>query len=81
MTSRKKTENLSFEESLAELEAIVEQMEKGDLPLELALEKFERGIQLTKQSQHKLSQAEQKVRILLQQQGQAELIPFDEDKE
>ncbi|WP_343846398.1 exodeoxyribonuclease VII small subunit [Bowmanella denitrificans] len=78
MTSRKKTENLSFEQSLAELESIVKQMEGGDLPLEEALAQFERGIELTRHSQSKLSQAQQKVSILMEKQGQAELVPFDD---
>ncbi|WP_102795649.1 exodeoxyribonuclease VII small subunit [Bowmanella denitrificans] len=78
MTSRKKTENLSFEQSLAELESIVKQMEGGDLPLEEALAQFERGIELTRHSQSKLSQAQQKVSILMEKQGQAELLPFDD---
>ena len=81
MTSRKKTENLSFEESLAELETIVKQMELGDMPLEKALEHFERGIQLTRHSQQKLQQAEQKVQMLIEQQGQDKLVPLSPDEE
>lgn len=79
MTSRKKTENLSFEEALKELEQIVEQMEQGELPLEQALQQFERGVELTRLSQNRLRQAEQKVQQLLQQQGQAELVPFSDE--
>ncbi|GAA0366188.1 exodeoxyribonuclease VII small subunit [Bowmanella denitrificans] len=69
---------MSFEQSLAELESIVKQMEGGDLPLEEALAQFERGIELTRHSQSKLSQAQQKVSILMEKQGQAELVPFDD---
>ncbi|MDN4502612.1 exodeoxyribonuclease VII small subunit [Alteromonadaceae bacterium BrNp21-10] len=79
MTTRKKIENLSFEESLQELEGIVSQMEAGDLELDQALQQFERGILLARNSQTKLSQAEQKVKILMQQQGQAQLLDFDQD--
>jgi exodeoxyribonuclease VII small subunit len=79
MTSRKKSENLSFEEALKELEQIVEQMEQGELPLEQALQQFERGVELTRLSQNRLRQAEQKVQQLLQQQGQSELVPFSEE--
>ncbi|GGO73687.1 exodeoxyribonuclease VII small subunit [Bowmanella pacifica] len=81
MTSRKKTENLSFEQSLAELESIVKQMEGGDLPLDEALAQFERGIELTRHSQAKLHQAQQKVSILMDKQGQTELLPFEQPGE
>ena len=59
MTTKKDT--ASFEETLAELESIVDEMENGDLPLNKALEKFERGIALSRQGQKSLENAEQKV--------------------
>ncbi len=77
MTQDKKAENLSFEDSMQELESIVSAMEAGDMPLEEALTNFERGIQLANNSQQKLKQAEQKVDILLRQNGQNELKPFN----
>ena len=61
----KKTENLSFEESLSELETIVAQLEQGEVSLDDALKQFERGIKLVRQSQSKLEQAQQKVSILM----------------
>ena len=76
MTSRKKTENLSFEESMQELDSIVNQMEEGELSLEDALSRFERGVQLARHSQNKLKQAEQKVQILMGQDEQAPLADF-----
>lgn len=72
----KKTESLSFDAALSELEQIVQQLEQGDLPLETALKQFERGIQLARVSKQKLEQAEQQVQILLQQGGQEKLAPF-----
>lgn len=77
MTQNKKAENLSFEDSMQELETIVSSMEEGDIPLEEALTQFERGIQLANHSQQKLKQAEQKVDILLKQNGQEQLAPFN----
>ncbi|MCU7555769.1 exodeoxyribonuclease VII small subunit [Alteromonas sp. ASW11-19] len=74
-----KTPTPTFEESLSELEAIVNEMENGDLPLHTALEKFERGIKLSRQSQQSLEQAEQKVKILLSEQGQETLTPLKQD--
>ncbi len=72
----KRVDNLTFDATLDELEAIVQQMEQGELPLEEALKQFERGVQLVRAGQQKLSQAEQKVQILLTEQGEEHLAPF-----
>lgn len=72
----KKTDSLSFDAALGELEQIVDKLEQGDLPLEDALKQFERGIQLARVSKQKLEQAEQQVQILLQQDGEEKLVPF-----
>ena len=58
-----------FEQSMRELEALVERLERGDLPLEEALKQFERGVALTKNCQAALKAAEQKVEILLKGPG------------
>jgi exodeoxyribonuclease VII small subunit len=58
----------TFEQSMAELEQLVSQLEQGDLPLDQALTHFERGIQLTRQCQQELEQAEQRVKVLLAEQ-------------
>ncbi len=55
-----------FEASLQELEQIVAQMERGDLPLEQSLQLFERGVALTRQCRNSLENAELRVRNLLQ---------------
>ncbi len=81
MTSRKKAENLSFEQAIQELEGIVKQMELGELPLDEALKSFERGIQLARHSQETLANAEQKVQILMQQQGEQTLVDLDKPTE
>lgn len=72
----KKPENLSFEESLGELERIVTELEQGDISLDDALKQFERGINLVRHSQAKLEQAQQKVTILLQQDDTTPLSPY-----
>lgn len=59
-----------FEQSLAELEAIVEKLEQGELSLDESLQHFERGVQLTRICQTALKQAEQKVEILMRKTGQ-----------
>ncbi len=68
-----------FETALAELESLVEQMEQGDLSLDESLKQFERGVQLTRACQTALKEAEQKVQILLEKDGQAELESFQSD--
>ena len=75
----KKTNSINFEKTLAELEQLVETMEKGDLSLEESLKHFERGVELTKSCQRALSEAEQKVSILLNKNGKTELETFNTD--
>ena len=71
----------SFEKALSELEQIVTRLESGDLPMEEALNEFERGVQLARQGQAKLQQAEQRVQILLSDNEDASLTPFTPDNE
>lgn len=70
-----------FERSLAELEAIVDKLEEGDLSLDDSLRHFERGVQLTRSCQSALKQAEQKVEMLLKRSGAEDdlVVPFDND--
>lgn len=72
----KKPENMSFEATLEELDGIVSQLEHGDMALEDALKSFERGVALAREGQSKLSQAEQRVSILLEKDDKAELSEF-----
>lgn len=75
--AKKKLENLSFEESLNELDTIVQNLEQGELSLEESMALFERGLNLSQLSQVKLQAAEQKVQILLEKNGTAKLSDFD----
>ena len=68
-----------FEGSLKRLEALVTEMEKGDLPIEEALKAFEEGIGLTRECQKILQDAEQKVVILTEKAGQITEQPFVEE--
>lgn len=61
----KQSSKTNFETQLTELESIVEQLESGELPLEDALKVFEKGVKLSRQCQQLLSEAEQKVTILM----------------
>lgn len=67
----------SFEESLKQLEAIVAEMERGDLPLEESIKKFEEGMSLSAKCKQDLDTAEGKVQILLKQRdGSVKAEPF-----
>ncbi len=66
---KSKSKTPDFEQSLAELEALVAKLEQGDVPLEDALKTFERGVALTRQCQTALRTAQQKVEILLARDG------------
>ena len=66
-----------IEKSLDELEALLKELESGELTLEAALAHFERGVTLTRQCQKALQDAEQKVEILLKKTHRDEPEPFD----
>ena len=55
----------SIESRLTELEAILEELESGDLELDQALKKFEQGVKLSRECQKTLEDAELKIKILL----------------
>jgi len=61
---------------MSELEALVERLETGDLPLEESLKAFERGVTLTRCCQSALKDAEQKVEVLLKKAGQPDVEAF-----
>jgi len=58
----------TFEQSLKQLEQIVEELESGELPLEKSLKKFEDGIKLSRSCSSKLDEIERKITILLKDQ-------------
>ena len=66
-----------FEECLERLEKIVDQLEKGDIPLEQALALFEEGMKLSHSCRSELESAEGKVEILLKQNGKLQAEPFE----
>jgi len=79
--AKKQTPNVSgLEQSLKELEALVERLESGDLPLEDALKEFEHGVKLTRACQTILKEAEQKVEILLKKTDTADAVPFEPEE-
>ncbi len=75
----KKQNKFDFEKTLQELESLVDKMEDGNLSLEESLKCFERGVALTRSCQKALSEAEQKVQILLEKNGKQKLEDFNTD--
>lgn len=70
-------ENLSFEQAMAELESLVKRLEEGRLPLEEAIQAFERGSLLKKQCEQKLQAAKMRVeQIILNPDGSVSTEPF-----
>tara|TARA_B100000989_G_scaffold295608_1_gene277035 strand:+ start:203 stop:445 length:243 start_codon:yes stop_codon:yes gene_type:complete len=76
----KKTK-FDFEGALEKLETLVDDMETGELSLEDSLKAFEEGIKLTRDCQKALKDAEQKVQILLEQNADQLLEPYDDEED
>jgi len=67
----------TFEQSMKQLERIVQELEGGDLPLETAIKKFEEGMKLTELCSKKLDETEKKVTILMKNaEGRITEAPF-----
>jgi exodeoxyribonuclease VII small subunit len=70
----------SFEASLDELERVVRELEKGDLPLEQSLALFEAGMKLSADCKRQLEDAESRVEILMKKGTETVPVPFTPDK-
>jgi len=79
--TKKKQAKFNFEAALEELEELVSSMEDGELSLEESLQAFENGIKLTRECQAALKNAEQKVQVLLNKNGDTEELDLDGVKE
>lgn len=68
----------TFEKSLAALERVVRELERGDLPLEKSLELFEQGVRLSRECQERLNEAERRIEVLLRDgEGRTSVAAFD----
>ncbi|MFK4169094.1 exodeoxyribonuclease VII small subunit [Paenibacillus lautus] len=70
------TLEISFEEAMAQLETIVEQLEDGDVPLEKAIDLFQQGMKLSQMCSKKLEQVEQKIEMIVEEGGELKRKPF-----
>ena len=68
----RKTSLKNFETKLSELEQLVENLESGELDLEDALTQFEKGIKMTRECQTALASAEQRVKVLVEKNGESQ---------
>lgn len=75
-----KTIPRNFEASLEELERIVKELEKGDLPLEQSLSLFENGMRLSAECKRQLEEAESRVEILMKKGSEMVPVPFNPEK-
>ena len=72
----------TFEQSLEQLEQIVDALESGELPLEQALKKFEEGMKISRWCAAKLDETEKKVNVLLKDQENKDIeVPFSTEKD
>jgi exodeoxyribonuclease VII small subunit len=70
----------SFEEKMEDLEKIVTELEKGDLNLDDSVSKFEEGIKISKECNKILEEAEKKITILLNQDGEIKEENFETEE-
>ena len=71
-------ENISFEESLEKLEEIVNKLESGDVPLDDAIDEFGKAMELVKLCENKLSNAEESIAKIVQDNGKIENFEINE---
>ena len=75
--AKRKEDTLTFEQSLEELENLVDKLERGQLTLDESLETFESGMKLARVCTQKLTKAERKIEKLIEKNGELRTEPFD----
>lgn len=74
-------ENISFENAIKDLEDIVEQLENKELSLDDSLKLFEKGIGLYRFCSNKLNQAEEKIQMIVEENGVIQSVPFKSEED
>ena len=72
--------NVNFEDNVEKLEKIVSELEKGDLNLDESITKFEDGIRISKECNKILEEAEKKITILLEKDGEVKEENFTSEE-
>ncbi|GIO23176.1 exodeoxyribonuclease 7 small subunit [Oceanobacillus sp. J11TS1] len=80
MAEEKSYEELTFEQAMEKLEKIVTMLEEGDVPLEKAIEYYHDGMKLSKLCNEKLTNVQDKMVHILNEQGELEPFEVEEDK-
>ena len=78
--SEEKTDAPNFEASLEELERIIKELERGELPLEKSIALFESGMRLSTDCKRQLEEAETRVEILMKKGSELIPVPFSPEK-
>lgn len=73
-------QEIKFEEAMQELETITSKLEKGDLSLEESVSNFEEGMKLAKKCNDILEEAEKKIKVLVQKDGNLEEEDFNTEE-
>ena len=84
MPSRKKKspeDGLQIESTMKSIEKLLEKLENPDTPLNESMAHFEEGIGLIRQAQEMLAAAEQKIELLLEEDGEPVVSEFDDDED
>lgn len=74
---RKEKKEPDFEAALAELESLVDRLEKGEMSLDESLKQFKRGVELTRRCQKILDEAQQVVEQLTDNEDESSSVPVD----
>ncbi|WP_152658058.1 exodeoxyribonuclease VII small subunit [Oceanobacillus sp. CFH 90083] len=80
MAEEKNDDALTFEQAMDQLEEIVSRLEEGDVPLEKAIEYYHDGMKLSKLCNEKLTNVQEKMVHILNEQGELEPFDVEEDK-
>lgn len=72
--------NMSFEDAMARLEKIVSKLEEGDVPLEKAITYYQEGMKLSKVCSDKLTNVEEKMTQIMNEQGEMEEFEVQEEE-
>lgn len=73
--------DINFEKALEKLEIIVEELEKGELTLDEALERYQKGVKLSRFCSKKLEEVESKIEMIVEEGDKIKKVPFDEREE
>ena len=79
MVKKRSRKEFKFEEALASLERIVDDLERGDIALDVALKRYTEGVRIASECTEKLDQTKRKIELLVKSsKGAFKTVPFDD---